>query len=61
MWDRKSQHPHRERRSEMNEILAYLFFFSVGLIAYVTWLHSQIDLLRKEVRFLARYVKTPEE
>jgi len=45
----------------MNETLAYLFFFSVGLIAYVTWLHSQIDLLRKEVRFLARYVKTPEE
>ena len=45
----------------MNEILAYLFFFSVGVIAYVTRLHSKIDLLRKEVQFLARYVKTPEE
>ncbi|KKK66747.1 hypothetical protein LCGC14_2960950 [marine sediment metagenome] len=45
----------------MAEILSYLALFSVGIIAYVTWLHSQIDLLRKEVRFLARYVKTPEE
>jgi len=45
----------------MSEILAYLFFFSVGIIAYVTWIHSKVDSLQKEVRFLARYVKTPEE
>ncbi|KKL21045.1 hypothetical protein LCGC14_2449380 [marine sediment metagenome] len=45
----------------MDAILSYLFFFSVGVVAYVTWLHSKISLLEKEVRFLARYVKTPEE
>ena len=45
----------------MAEILGYLTLFSFGVVAYVTWLHSKISLLEKEVRFLARYVKTPEE
>jgi hypothetical protein len=45
----------------MAEMLIYLFFFSVGVIAYVTWLHSKISRLESEVRFLAGYVKTPEE
>ncbi len=45
----------------MTEILAYLTLFSFGVVAYVTWLHSKINLLEKEVRLLAGYVTTPEE
>ena len=45
----------------MHEMLIYLTLFSVGVVAYVTYLHSRITLLEKEVRFLAGYVTTPEE
>lgn len=45
----------------INQELIPVFLIAAGFLFYTTWLHAKIDSLASEVRFLSRYIVTPEE